>query len=365
LTATSAQWPLLDLPGPPAEQGRAHGRLLREAIEANVALYFQRFRSEAELDESTVRTRASAYDDFLAAHHPDFYAGVLGIAAGAGLRAEDVLALNVRYEILYSAIASQRLADGCTAFAVHNDHTQALPAQPEQLLIGQNWDWIPGVHGAVVRFNTAAGPTLAFTEAGIFGGKIGFNAAGIGLAINGMTSVDDDWQPAGLPFHARCWDVLSSASLDQAITAVTSGRRPCSAHYLLAQSGAGIASIEAAPLDTWVEKASHGRIVHANHFLHANRIGTVEAPYERRPYSVRRQARLSELLESVEQTEELQAGLRDHFGYPDSVCRHPSQTEPATRPYQTMTSVIMDLPARAMWIAAGTPCTADYARYEL
>ena len=38
--------------------------------------------------------------------------------------------------------------------------------------------------------------TLAFTEAGIFGGKIGLNSAGLGLAINGITTVDDDWAPA-------------------------------------------------------------------------------------------------------------------------------------------------------------------------
>jgi isopenicillin-N N-acyltransferase-like protein len=297
------------------------------------------------------------YDAYLAGAHPAFHAGARGIAEGAELDPLDVMALNVRYEILYSAIAAQRLADGCTAFAAYG---------AGHLLLGQNWDWIPEVRGAIVSFKTAAGQALAFTEAGIFGGKIGLNAAGVGLAINGMTSVDDDWHPTGHPFHARCWDVLSSATLSEAIEAVTSGQRSCSAHFLLGQPGEGAASIEAAPHGAWVDRRGPGTlVVHANHFLHAERIGTRESPYDRRPISLHRQARLDARLAGADTVEAVQAALRDHDGYPDSVCRHPSPTEPETRPYQTMTSIVMDLDARDLWAAAGTPCTSTYHRFHL
>jgi hypothetical protein len=61
----------------------------------------------------------------------------------------------------------------------------------------------PEVRGALLHTIEPDGmKTLGFTEAGIFGAKIGLNSAGIGLVINGMTTTDDDWSRLSLPFHA-------------------------------------------------------------------------------------------------------------------------------------------------------------------
>ncbi len=54
--------------------------------------------------------------------------------------------------------------------------------------------------------------TLSFTEAGIFGGKIGLNSAGLGLTVNGLTTTDDDWSRLSKPFHVRCYEICAPAT---------------------------------------------------------------------------------------------------------------------------------------------------------
>jgi hypothetical protein len=57
---------------------------------------------------------------------------------------------------------------------------------------------------------------------------------------------------------------------------------------------------------------------------------------------------------------DFQAILTDHADYPHSICAHP---EPAAHPCeqgQTIASLLMDLTAGQLWLAAGNPCQAPY-----
>lgn len=171
----------------------------------------------------------------------DYFDGMRGIAVGASLPLDVVVALNVRYEIIYYQTAALAMAstgiiaatkDGCTAFAIAPEASAS-----GHLLLGQNWDWIPLVQGAMLHTTEPDGlETLAFTEAGIFGGKIGLNTAGLGLAINGITSTRDNWLELNPPFHLRCYQILRSRDLETAVTVITSASRACSANYLIAQT---------------------------------------------------------------------------------------------------------------------------------
>src|SRR6185503_18348358 len=116
------------------------------------------------------------------------------------------------------------------------------------LLMGQNWDWIPEVQGAMLHTREPDGlEILAFTEAGIVGGKIGLNSAGLGLAINGLLSTADDWSRLEMPFHVRCYEILRRRSLPEAVRLVVAGKRACSANFLLAQTPAQAVDVESAP----------------------------------------------------------------------------------------------------------------------
>jgi len=57
--------------------------------------------------------------------------------------------------------------------------------------------------------------------------------------------------------------------------------------------------------------------------------------------------------------------LRDHANSPRSLCRHQDMSLAPELRYETVVSVVMDLDAREMYVASGTPCTARYRRLSL
>ncbi|MCC7018509.1 MAG: hypothetical protein IT332_02060 [Ardenticatenales bacterium] len=360
--------PIVSVTGEAHAQGLIQGRALRAEIDHNVAVYFRRFEVEGRMSRQRVLERAATLWERLTAASPAYAAGVIGIAEGAGHDVLAIAALNARYELMYAqftllALHAESAVDGCTSFAL------TPPATADgHTLLGQNWDWIPDVKGAVVIERQPDGfARAAFTEAGVFGGKIGLNSHGLGLAINGLTSQDDDWSRPAAPFHVRCWQILGERNLDAAVARVTNGPRACSGNFVIARAGpgaegGGAVALEASPMTTCrIAPDAGGRLVHTNHFFDPESAGIAETPNVQRFASLNRLNCLrSSLADRTGVTvDDLQTMLRDHTGYPYSVCRHPDPDDPSGD-YRTVTSAIMDLDARAMWITDGPPCEGDY-----
>ena len=361
--------PVLYLHGSPYDQGFQHGSALKDRIARNLRIYFERFEREVGLPRAQVLAWSTRYADAIAGQNPDYHAALRGVADGSGAAFGDIAALNVRYEILYyqfgknaTALASDAV-DGCTAFAV-------LPeaSADGHLLLGQNWDWIPQVRGAILHTTEADGlQTAAFTEAGIVGAKIGLNSAGVGLAINGMTTTDDDWARLSRPFHVRCYEILRARDFDQAVGVVTNEARACSTNFLIAQAPGRAADIEAAPDAVSLLRPRNGLLVHANHFLDPRALGVEEPPNPRRVFSCHRNDRLGALLDSRRPVtrEAAEECLRDHDEHPMGVCRHAEPDAPPEQQYVTVTSVVMDLHARTLRVTDGPPCRSEYQTVEL
>jgi isopenicillin-N N-acyltransferase like protein len=371
--------PVVHLTGTSHAQGLMHGRELRDRIAHNREIYFERFAREVGLTAAEVHTVADRYADAVSRQNPDYYAGMQGVAEGSGFPFADIAALNLRYEILYYQFGKQAIAlaeakrrglvaaepavDGCTAFA-------ALPeiTANGHLLMGQNWDWIPEVQGAVLHTTDADGfETLAYTESGIVGAKIGFNTAGIGLSINGMTTVDDDWSRLAKPFHVRCYEILRSRTFDNAVNVITGEARACSTNFLVAQTPDRVVDVEAAPDKAGLLSCQEGCLTHANHFVDPDGLGIEEAPNERRIYSWRRQERLRELLmANVPLTvEAIQEALRDRQDDPFGLCRHRNPAEPPEMHYTTVTAVVMDLHDRVLHLTDGPPDASPFQTVTL
>ncbi|MFQ5871895.1 MAG: C45 family autoproteolytic acyltransferase/hydrolase [Candidatus Geothermarchaeales archaeon] len=366
--------PLLELSGEPYEMGRKHGSLVRELIKHNLKVYFRRFEGWTDLPRQEVLRRARRYREVIEDHHPVYAEAMRGVADGAKCSLTDITALNVRYELMYSEFSRMELQlsgetvahpYGCTAFAV-------MPEASENghLLMGQNWDWIPQVAGLFLRFQGLGGlRVLCFTEAGIVGGKIGLNSSGLGLAVNGLLSDGDDWSSLGKPFHVRCWEILNSGTLEEATSRATEGQISCSANFLLAQatrpSQGSSVDLETSPKGVYSLRPQDGLITHTNHFLDPDAIGIYD-PLMERQNSLDRRGRIEELLRrairegSKPGVADLQTMLRDHEGYPDSICRHSNATLPEDERHQTVTSVIMDLHAKKLWTTRSMPCQSSY-----
>jgi isopenicillin-N N-acyltransferase-like protein len=362
--------PVVHLTGDARAQGEQHGRELQRRIAHNLDVYFERFACEVGLSRLEVLSWARRYAEAIEKQSPAYHAAMQGVADGAGFAFDEIVALNVRYEILYyqfgkNALAAAQAAgtklepDGCTAFVV-------LPEASANghLLLGQNWDWIPDVQGAVLRTTDpdTGHETLGFTEAGIVGAKIGLSSAGVGLCINGMTTTADDWSRLSKPVHVRCWEILRAPDLDAAVRVITDEARACSTNFLVAQAPDRVADIEAAPNAVRLLSCEDGCLVHTNHFVDPDVLGIVEPPNERRVFSRHRLSRLAALLQAKRplSVESIQDSLRDHEDHPFGVCRHENLEEPPELHYITVTSAVMDLDACTLHITDGPPCGAAF-----
>ena len=351
--------------------GYEHGNKARDKIANNLQVYFRRFRNETELSKEQVLERASKYLKVIRRTSPSYSLLMEGVALGSGFKLLEIVALNVRYELMYSQFAKiglrpMTLSDGCTAFAAE---PQAV--KNRHLLMVQNWDWIPEVEGLFLKIRDDVGPNvLCFTEAGVVGGKIGLNSAGLGLLINGLVSNRDNWARLQKPFHVRCWEILRSRSLRSALRIINSGKRSCSANFIVGQQtklGEGkVVDVETAPSATQAYTSSTGVVAHTNHFSDAARLGVEQVVDEERRSTLQRYRRITQLLDERTKDGGLldfrcsRSMLRDHDGRPESVCRHPNSRLLPDERYCTVVSVVMDLYRKRLEATIGSPCETEY-----
>lgn len=368
-------FPLLDLVGAPREQGLRHGKEAASKVAHNVSLYLRRFQEWSGIGLPEIRLRAASYARVIEEQDPAYAAIMEGIAEGSGQDLTDVVAINVRYELLYSEFArvgmerntSPSMPSGCTAFAIEPEASTNGHA-----LLAQNWDWIPEVKGILQRAPVDGVAHLGFTEAGIAGTKIGLNEAKLGLAVNGLVSNEDRWSRLARPFHARCRRILASRSLNEAKAVALDGSRSCSANFLIAQGGPDpeIVDVEAAPGRACELKPRGGYLAHTNHFMDPDRLGIWQPLGVDRPSTQQRYERASALLASLRKRgaismEDLQAVLRDHEGGLLSICRHADERLAPRDRFATVVSVVMDLDDGTLFLAAGPPCMSPFQRFEL
>ena len=358
--------PLLEVTGSPYEQGLAHGREAKVQIDRNLKTYFWRFERESKLSRDEVLRRADLYLKNIEKSAPLYVEGIKGIAEGAKRELLEIVALNTRFELIYSeASAHGKLPenDGCTTFALLPEKTTN-----GHLILSENWDWIPDVQALILKISEPGKPdVLCFTEAGIFGGKIGLNSAGLGLVVNGLNSDKDDWSKIQKPFHVRCWEILRSKTFDDAVAAVTSTPRSCSANFVIGQVDRKVVNIEAAPAKHLAIEPKDGYIAHTNHFLEPELLGIRVPEVSKRPSTRPRYARVTKLLSESGKLDVVGAQkiLNDHDDYPYSLCRHPDETFPPEERYQSVVSAVMDLHKRKMSIAKGPPCQHSYRTITL
>jgi len=93
-------WPIVVATGGPRERGRAYGQAARDRVHGSIELYRAIFRHYTGLTWDQVRDRAGAFVEPIDALDVQLLPEMEGIAEGAAVDAEDVLALNVRTEVM-------------------------------------------------------------------------------------------------------------------------------------------------------------------------------------------------------------------------------------------------------------------------
>jgi isopenicillin-N N-acyltransferase-like protein len=354
-------FPHVRVEGEPRERGRGYGEQAAERVRRSIDAYREVFRAYAGWDWAAVTEHARAYADPIARFDPAYLEEIRGIAEGAGVDEADVLAINVRTEVMFAAKArdADRRVGECSAFAV----TPGRSADGHTL-IGQNWDWL--LHSSdtvvVVEARQPDRPDyVTVVEAGLLA-KTGMNSSGIGLVTNALVSADDRGVP-GVPYHVALRAILDAETISDAYATLQRAPRSSSANYLIAHRDGLAVNIEGAPGDfnaLFLTFPDNGLVLHTNHFA-SGELGVPDVGLWVMPDSPFRLHRLREQLVAPSLSlKDLQKALADHAGHPSGVCCHADERWDLYEQGQTVASVLMDLDERRMWLADGRPCTAPY-----
>src|SRR5215470_10905032 len=361
--------PMLTTEGNAHARGLAHGRRFAREVAENVETYLRRFAASG-LGRADAFVEAERWLDAIERQNASYAEEMRGIAEGSGQSEETIALLNARYELAFTLFGQDAskgaLAevgpDGCTTFGL-----TPLATADRHTWLGQNWDWLEGVHGRTFVLDARRKDKPSFvclTEAGIAGGKMGVNECGIGLVENGLASSHDGRHPYQKPFHVRCREVLDAERFEDAAKPVTDSPRTCSADFVIGQAGGKIVAIEWSPDHVGRLYPKDGIITHSNHFLTE---GHGESLLEKiAPNTLHRVDRMRALLESHRGAitfTHMRAAASDHVGAPYAICRHPDPSQPSAKRTMTAGAVLIDLDARVMHVANGPPCSNEYVAF--
>lgn len=260
---------ILSFSGSPAAIGEAFGEQCRAEI---AELYAARLRNAVaqakqhggrDVGEQAVLEVARACLAPTRNHHPDGFAELEGIARGACLSVERVLAMNGLTDIrdVLAWGGQPEAFGGCSAFVVAGDCTAN-----GKLLCGQTWDLATDNMPYVVAVHRqpSEGPeTWCLTTVGCLS-LIGLNEHGIAC---GTTNIRTTNARPGVTYLSLIHKALSATNSSDASAAITDAPRAGAHFYYLADGqGQGLA-LECTPDRAEVIHIKNGAYVHTNHCL--------------------------------------------------------------------------------------------------
>lgn len=345
--------------GTPREIGHTHGSGARDKVKGTISFYSDLFQARCSMDWAAVRGEASQYVHPLEQTCPRYVEETRGLADGAGVDFLDVLAINVRTEIMFGlftdpgGVNGKALhvdddipSDGCTSLGFVDEAGESF--------IAQSWDWRPAQGpNLIVCHITQPGtgiPDISMvTEAGIIG-KIGLNAAGVGCCLNAIRARGVD--RTKLPVHFALRSVLESHSRQEALEHLNALGLAGSGHILVGD-GTGASGLECTVAGIKEIVMDKKRVYHTNHLI-LDHPQVDEVPWMKDSYQ--RLARIQQLADvsikvSGQDLEKLMHMFEDEEGYPCSINRKQEGESES----QTLFTIIMNLSKQEALVRFGRP----------
>ncbi len=355
--------PLISVRGKPLECGLQYGSQAAGLIRSNLDAYFSLWEDIWGGNRTAILQRCRDLAPVIERYSPDIRAELEGIARGAGLSVEEIIALNARYEVNFSlGLAPLCAVDGCTSVA-------AVPPATEDghTIIGQNWDWLPRFQdfNVILEVEQEGKPgIITQPEAGVLAHR-GMNSAGLGACFNGMASSRDTFGDT-VPFLLIMRGILGAASYSEALKAVLSAQTTLSGNFLIAHRDGEAIDLEVSPDGVRYIYPDNGILTHSNHFIvtGGDFSDMLKPLYPDTLFRPRRAAQVLAAENGRIGIETFQRAFRDHFSYPSSICRHKDDRAEGILEWVTLYSTVMDLNEKALYTAKGCPCQSEYARVD-
>ena len=348
-------FPVLTLAGSARDRGVQYGRRASDRIRNGLEFY-RRILTDAGVAGLRLDELTSALAAEIGRFDADMLQELEGIAFGARVSLGEVISLNARSELLGLAY------EGCTGIA-------CLPSVTASghTLLAQNWDWHPSraSAGVLLRILPDDGPKmLTFAEAGALA-RCGLNEHGLGVVGNAL-ECGGGTRSGGVPVALIRRRILGCRTVAEAVAAIRDTPHGTSVNHLIAGAEGVAVACETTSATVYEVEPDAGLLGHGNHFRSPRaRSELTDTGIARTPDTIARTARIRSLLSARApiRVGDLGQALRDHVGYPNSICRH--ATEINARTWTTVASIMMDLDARRMWLGAGPPCRHSHAEYPL
>jgi isopenicillin-N N-acyltransferase like protein len=365
----SSSVPVIEVSGPPRERGRAYGEAAREEIARSLDYYRRAFAVSPGMEWADVVTRARAWRPVVEAAAPHLLVEMDGIAEGAGVTADDVLALNARGEIARSADSRFAAAgldewpvDGCSSFALLPEATA-----DGHVYCGQNWDWREGTEATTVMLRIVQPPlptVVMQVEAGQVG-RHGVNSAGLALNANGLDGAFG--APIGVPQPVLRRMILDSESLRDALDVPFAVHQHIATNLLFTHRDGIAVDLETTPLGHRWGYAEDGVLVHGNHYQYGVPAALEPGYRPSSPDSLYRVPVIQRGLGGARDAGDttgvrkiIHETMSDHSGHPMGVCCHVRAGDSDTAQYKTMMSSLVDLTAGEYRVLRGNPCESEY-----
>lgn len=344
----------IEVRGTPRELGRQLGEAAREEIRGFAAVALERVNRTVPVSRERALTVARGSIPYVERYAPEMIEELRGMADATGLSLEELMLLQVRNQLRPETEA------GCTAFSL-----AASASATGSSIVGQNWDNDPALDPftiVLIRRPRGKPAIMDVTQAGLIA-YIGLNDQGIGVCLNTLPAPS---RPLGVPHYFTVRAIYESRTLGEAVAAVRRAERAIPANILLA-TPQGPADLEVILDEVYLLRdPGTGLVTHTNHCLHPA-LASINAEFPELLESYPRKERLDALLADRPRPwriEDLKEALRDHEGYPRSICRHPND-HPITGFLASVFSVIVEADAGRLHLSRGNPCEHPYETYVL
>ena len=302
-----------------------------------MAFYEDYFKRKTKKSWPEVQEVAKQFLPYLNATWPVYIEEMQGIADGAGIGFESILALNVRTEIGFGL-----MNDGCTAFAWRTNDSSFL---------AQNWDWEAAQKDNIVcaKIVQPDKPTIhMMTEAGIIG-KIGLNSAGVGTTLNAISAKGVAFDK--LPCHLALRTALECTSMQAARVKLNKAGVASACHITVADAQTGSMGFENTAQDQVELTMKDGLNTHSNHLTVPHSGVDDKGMLVDSPFRLDRVRKLLGTVGSEPTMQRLRDVLKDDKNFPCSINRAPTEKSSI----ETLFSIVMDLQNRYAVVKMGRP----------
>lgn len=350
----------LKLIGSAYDIGLQHGSKARTEVHYSLDSYEQLFYHEKNISWTAAREIAKDHIDYLDQNDHAFLEEIEGIAKGASVDFEDILALNARSEIALTGNT-----DGCTSMGV-------VSPSNDNLYLAQTWDWRSAQKRSLLTLDIESSQNniVMVTEAGILG-KIGMNRHGLGVCLNALRV---NYRQHTLPIHVTLRKILNMDNIDEALEIINNKEVASAANILIGQDDTDSIrkivnnEVTVTHVDA-KEITDSGHVYHTNHLCSSEILDNLEHEHDSSENSYKRLETIDSLIiESIDHHKDIDHGeirswLSNHDNVPHAICRHGNHSESYYTDTVTAFAISMNLSEKNLHILEGTPCTPTETYY--